>query len=245
MTPYWLTAFIDLTAEHYARGVEYWCDITGYRVSAARGELGEFASLVPDDGDDHLRVQRLADGTDRIHLDLHVEDPRTAAADAVRLGAAEVAEYSRLGYVVMTSPGGFTFCYVPHSAGRRSSAATWPGGHRSVVDQVCLDIPPSAYEDECRFWSDLMGWELRSSGSPEFRHLARPADQPLRILLQRLDDEQPAVTAHLDLATDDRRAETARHVALGGAVQRVHDDFTVLSDPHGSAYCITDRTPPG
>ena len=75
MTPYWLTAFIDLTAEHYARGVEYWCDITGYRVSAARGELGEFASLVPDDGDDHLRVQRLADGTDRIHLDLHVEDP--------------------------------------------------------------------------------------------------------------------------------------------------------------------------
>ena len=44
--------------------------------------------------------------------------------------------------------------------------------------------------------------------SEEFRTLPRPADQPFRLLLQRLGDEA-GVSAHLDVDTDDREAETA------------------------------------
>ena len=70
-----------------------------------------------------------------------------------------------------------------------------------------------------------------------------PDAQPLRWLLQRLHDPDGAVRAHLDLACDDRAAETARHVALGATVVRVHDGWTVLTDPVGTAYCITGRPP--
>jgi hypothetical protein len=134
-------------------------------------------------------------------------------------------------------------CFVSHRAADRPSEARWPGGHRSLVDQVCLDIPPSSYEVECAYWRDLTGESLVPSAVREFRSLARPAHQPLRLLLQRLDDEQSSVTAHLDLATTDREAETARHLALGAAVIGTHEMWTVLRDPTGAAYCVTDRDP--
>ena len=52
-----------------------------------------------------------------------------------------------------------SFCLVDHPMTRAAGPASWPGG-RSIVDQVCLDIPPSVWEEECRFWADLTGWEL-------------------------------------------------------------------------------------
>ena len=66
---------------------------------------------------------------------------------------------------------------------------------------------------------------------------------PLRMLLQRLDDEEPP-GFHLDLSSDDRAAETARHEALGATVENPSDrGFTVLVDPAGRRYCVTDRRP--
>ena len=102
----------------------------------------------------------------------------------------------------------------------------------------------------------MTGWRLRRSASrPEFHHLERPVGVPLRFLLQRLDadgsDASDAsegtvtpVTAHLDLACDDRAAEVARHQSLGATV--VGDPgggWTVLRDPAGASYCVTDRDP--
>lgn len=241
---FWTSAFLDLAPDRFDAGAAFWCRVTGYGLSPARGADDEFATLVPPDGDDHLRVQRLADGPSRIHLDLHVEDAQRAARDAEALGATVRVRHD-LDYVVMASPGGFTFCFVHHPASRPAAPATWPGGVRSVVDQVCLDIPAAAYEEECDFWQRLTGWELRDSPThEEFRRLIRPPGQPLHVLLQRLDEDEGTVRAHLDLATSDREAETARHVALGATVLDVRPGWTVLTDPAGSAYCITDRTPP-
>ena len=71
---------------------------------------------------------------------------------------------------------------------------------------------------------------------------ARPDDVAVRILLQRRADDTPA-SAHLDLACDDREAETERHLTLGAVVVRRHEGWTVLRDPAGLEYCITDRDP--
>jgi len=217
----WLTAFIDLTPETYDAGVAFWEGVTGFRVSASRGERGEFATLVPPEGDAYLRVQRVADGPGGVHLDVH------------RPGQP---------FRVRRSPGGIAYCEVSDPLSRRPPMATWPGGHRSQVDQVCLDIAPAAYDDECAFWRDLVGLELKDPAYfPEFRTLDRPPDQPLRILLQRVGDDRPRVTAHLDVYTTDRQAEVRRHLALGAEVLREHRHFTVLVDPTGAAYCITPR----
>lgn len=240
-SPFWVSAFLDLAPGGYDRGLAFWRDVTGYAVSPPRGERDHFVTLVPPDGDDYLRIQHLADGPGRIHLDLHVADPTVAAEAAIELGGHVLVRHEQ-GYVVVRSPGGLVFCFVSHPGAVRPKPAAWPSG-RSRVDQVCLDIPPSSYDREVGFWQTLTGWELDPDVSREFARLEPPDGQALRWLIQRLDDEQPAVTAHLDLSSDDRDAEVERHVALGATAGERHDWWTVLTDPVGTIYCVTRRTP--
>jgi len=238
-----LSAFLDLAADEHARGLELWERLTGYQRSATRGDDGEFVTLVPPEGDGFLRVQRLGSGSSRVHLDLHVADPRTAALEAFGLGAAMVAD--EVDYLTLTSPGGFTFCFVPHRAGDVPRATAWPDGNRSRVDQVCLDIPPSSYDQEFAFWEDLTSWEARPPRpDDEFARLTPPAGQPLQLLLQRLDADEPAVRAHLDWCATDRDAEVERHVAAGATfVERFDRGWTVMTGPDGFPYCVTQRSP--
>lgn len=238
-----LSAFLDLAPDEHAQGLELWERLTGYRRSAPRGDEGEFVTLVPPDGEGFLRVQRLGSGASRVHLDLHVADPRTAALEALGLGAAMVADEG--GYLTLTSPGGFTFCFVGHLVGDVPRATRWPDGSRSRVDQVCLDIPPSSYAAEFAFWEDLTSWEARPPRPDvEFARLTPPAGQPLQLLLQRLDRDEPAVHAHLDWCATDRDAEVERHVAAGAAfVERFDRGWTVMNGPDGFTYCITERPP--
>lgn len=241
-SPFWVSAFLDFPPDGYDRGVEFWQGVTGYGISDRRGVDGEFATLVPPEGDDYLRVQRLGDGPGRVHLDLHVEDPNVGAETVVELGGQVLVRHE-LGYVVLRSPGGLVFCLVRHQAATRPPPATWPDGRRSVVDQVCLDLPPRLHDREVEFWQALTGWEHVSSVEREFSRLEVPDSMPLKWLLQRLDDSGGPVTAHLDLACDDRDAEVARHEGLGATAVARHDWWTVMADPVGTTYCITRRKP--
>ncbi|TQN47625.1 hypothetical protein FHX52_0728 [Humibacillus xanthopallidus] len=256
----WLTAFLDLPPQLHGAGSRFWSEVTGYAVSPARGDEAEFTTLLPPSGDPFVKVQRTVavprpDGSspDRpsIHLDVHVptaDDIAPAAETAVSLGG-RVVHRSPHGYVVLRSPGGFTFCLVHERLRERPLPSRWSddGVHESLLDQVCLDIPADLFETECTFWAQLTGWELRTSGAhPELAHLTRPDGIPLRLLLQRLGDGlDGVVTAHLDLASSDRAAETRRHERLGAVALQVHPavGWTVLADPTGARYCITDRDP--
>jgi hypothetical protein len=230
----WVTGFLDSPS----RDVEgFWLAVTGASLSPRRGD---FATLVPVDGDPCLRVQVLA-APPRTHLDLHVSSVRAGAEEAVGLGAAVVLDEGDL--VVLRSPAGAVFCLVPW-AGEVScpSPVRWPGGQTSVVDQVCVDVPGNAFDLELSFWSALTGWTPRPSDLPEFVHLERGAGMPLKVLLQRVGSASAGM--HLDLACDDVDPEVARHVALGAqVVRRVEGDWTTLRDPSGREYCVTGRTP--
>jgi len=238
--PFWISAFLDLPAASFAPATRFWGEVTGYRLSEPRGEHREFGTLVPATGDDFLRVQRVQDGPGGLHLDLHVADPRASAEAAKHLGAGEVADR---GYVVMRSPGGFPFCFVTEVAGVRPEPLVHDDGTASMVDQVCLDMPVAAYDEECAFWAAVTGHEHVDVASPEFSRLVRPEGQPLQFLLQRLDEPNGRVRGHLDLAADDRAAEVRRHVLLGAALDAEGRGWTVLRDPAGAAYCVTDRNP--
>ncbi len=77
---------------------------------------------------------------------------------------------------------------------------------------------------------------------PEFEHLVRPVGMPLRLLMQRLDDDSSArCRCHLDLACEDVEAEVRRHEALGARVLRVMPGWTTLVGPSGLPYCATRR----
>ena len=237
----WMTAMLDSPPESADASQTFWLGVTGARLSPPRGPREEFTSLLPTDGDPTLKLQRVVQSSPgALHLDLHADDVPGLAERVESLGGS--SSYHVLGHVLCGSPGGLSFCLVGHPARRVPPPVQWPGG-RSIIDQVCLDIPPHLYDVEVAFWRALTGWEPVDAGGGEFERLRRPERCPLALLVQRLDDEQQTTTAHLDLAAEDREAETARHVGLGAEVVDVRPGWTVLRDPAGRAYCITGRRP--
>jgi hypothetical protein len=229
-----MTGFLDAPS----RAAEpFWLAVTGSTLSPRRGPGGEFATLVPPDGDAYLRVQVVGSPRPGTHLDLHVTDVPAAAGEAVALGARVILDEGSL--VVLDSPGGLAFCLVAWAGEAVVPAVpAW----RSVVDQVSLDIPVTVFEAEAGFWAELTGWPRRPANLPEFHHLKRAPGMPLRLLLQRTLSGPAGM--HVDLACDDVAAEVARHVGLGAqVVRRVPEDWTTLRDPVGREYCVTARGP--
>ena len=169
----WLTMFLDLAPAAHAETAAFWASVTGSTLSAARGDDGEFATLLPADGDAYLRVQRLGGGPSRVHLDVHAADLDALAGRAVGLGAEVVRRLDDV--VVLRSPGGFPLCAVAQAERTLSAPVDW-GTHTSRMDQVCLDVPRHLRETETRFWAGLLGEDPTPSPTyPEFTDLRRAA----------------------------------------------------------------------
>lgn len=221
------------------RAWDFWSEVTGSTISPRRGDRGELATLVPADGDGWVKLQRTVQG-DGIHVDLVVEDVDDAASQAEALGAHRVASYSH--GRVMRSPGGFTFCFTSWEAEGEPTRQVREG-HDVLLDQVCLDIPAACFDHEAEFWSALTGWGVEVSPSEEFRSLRRAESVPVRFLLQRLGTEEGAVTGHPDAACADRAATVERWVTAGAELLHEHTWWTVMRDPAGLVFCLTDRHP--
>lgn len=240
----WTTAFWDFPAEGFESGTAFWLKVTDSTLSERRGLDGEFATLIPTEGDPYLRVQRIREGRGGSHLDLHVDDVEAEAERAIELGASVV--HREPGLVVLNSPAGFVFCLVRHHGETAVPPSLgWPGGQRSRTDQICVDIPPQAFDHELAFWQTFTTWRQTLTDTREFRRLLPPPELPLQFLLQRLDfaERGQSATAHMDLACSDIEAETERHVGLGAEAVRRHHWWQVMRDPGGLEYCITARDP--
>jgi hypothetical protein len=237
----WVSAFVDVTSDLVATSRSFWCAVTGSTPGPAAGDRAEFLPLEPAPGDPCLWLQRVDDGPPACHPDLYVDDVEAVADRAVGLGAIRTSTTD--GLVVLRSPGRMPFCLVTHRGQAVRPQPVGPDGARSIVDQICLDIPAGRHEDECAFWAALTGWERGDPEESEFGRLVRPPGIPYAFLLQRLEDEQPAVSAHLDLACEDRDAVTRAHVGLGAEVVRRTSGWTVMRDPAGLVYCNTGRRP--
>lgn len=233
----WLWAFLDTPLDSADESWPFWATVTRTTMSPRRGPDDEFATLLPARGGSWIKLQAVGSGGG-LHLDLDGRDVHASARHAAALGARQIGHIDDT-VIIMQSPGGFTFCLT-----------TWDGtsgqvrtGEVDLLDQVCLDIPSTAWERECRFWADLTGWELRDGSIPStFRYLVRRDDLPIRVLLQRVGATGP-VTGHLDFACTDRGATVAAHVAAGARVVAEHPGWTVMEDPVGRVYCCTDRDP--
>ncbi len=242
MTVSWLTTFIDMAASTFTAGCEFWRAVTNSAVSPVRGDTGEFATLLPPDGDAYLKVQRVGDPVGRIHLDFHV-DVAAMTDTALRLGATLVQAGS---YNVMRSPGGLTFCLVSHKVEGIRPKPVMSGGLAHLVDQVCIDVPDPLFDAEVAFWAAFTGWEAHAGSLGEFVALTRPAGMPIRLLLQRLgvDDSGTTARAHLDVACGPNvGALTEHYVGLGARVEREEAYWTTLTDPTGAHFCLTSRDP--
>ena len=247
----WTQLFLDRPREQVDAAAAFWASVTDSDLSPWRA-AHTFATFEPRGGDAYLRLQAV-DGNGGAHLDLEVDDLGAETDRAVGLGARvveqEVVEQDDVqqddvdqgdGLVVLRSPAGLGFCLSRH---RGATGRPPPVGQPTTrVDQVCLDLPAAVHGIEAAFWTRLTGWERHRGRLPEFEVLAPPAGMPVRILLQRLTGGDTA-GAHVDLATTDRVATRAQHVALGARELAVHEHWSVMRDPAGGVYCLTDRDP--
>ncbi|AKT51973.1 VOC family protein [Arsenicicoccus sp. oral taxon 190] len=239
----WVTAFVDVPASRMATAADFWCAATGTRLSARRGEAGQFATFLPRRGDPQLRIQGLREGPPGVHVDLHSPDVDGLAGRAESLGAS--VQHREPGLVVLRSPAGIGLCCV---ASHGESELPPPvAGER--VDQVCLDVPGDHHDQELAFWSGLTAWEVQHGTRHEEFTLLRRAGDPrsVQLLVQRLQGDDESGRAHLDLAVGadaellDRT--TARHTSLGAEVVQRHAWWHVMRDPAGLTYCLTRRDP--
>jgi hypothetical protein len=253
----WVDAFLDVPPASADALRTFWSSVTGWPVSGPRGDHGQFRSLLPEPpgGRAYLRVQEL-DAPPRVHLDL-VTAPSTAAAmaaEAARLaGLGATRLMSRDDLEILASPAGQVFCLVRDDEPRPAAASagwarTWPGGHRSRVTQVCLDVPPAAYDAEVAFWVAATGWVREPTQFEEFEWVMPPperaAEVPLRLLVQRLARADDPVGAHLDLGSMDLAAEVERLLALGAQDRGAVGNWHVLADPVvGRPFCVTTSPP--
>ncbi len=236
--PNWLSVFLDFAPAEFEAGVGFWRSATGYALSGRRGVAEEFATLVPADGSDYLRVQRLGDGLTRLHLDVHVDEPWPAAEIAVALGA-ELVDAPEHGYFVMRSPAGVVFCLVGPASPEVPQITPWPDGHQSRVGQVCFDVPGAGYDREVRFWSDLLGgdWVQPDPADPLVIRGAGEFAVDLRLQPSRFASHP---LGHLHIITDDRVAEVDRLVGAGAVIRAAREAATVLEPPGGIPVCVVD-----
>jgi predicted enzyme related to lactoylglutathione lyase len=188
-------------------------------------------------------VQEVGDDP-RIHLDVVVDDLDRARDESAELGAGTGMRGD--GWQVMRSPGGLPFCLCRKpAAGARPPGTRHDGGHRSRLAQVCIDIPAHEYDRDVAFWRELTGWTFDQAGRPELADLVGPPEAPLRLLVQRLgeDDEGRTTRAHIDLGSDDIDAEADRLAALGAHHVERFDGWQVMEDPAGLVFCVTGKPP--
>ena len=242
---HWVYAFIDRRREDFDRAAQFWTAVTDTRLSSRRGDAQEFATFLPESGDAYLKLQGVIEGGGG-HLDFALEEQDIAGEvrRAVDLGAEVLEEID--GFAVLRSPAGLPFCYVTWEGEKtRPGVVSHSGGGASRLDQACLDIGPSQYAAEAQFWQAVTGWERISSSLPEFEVLKplKPGPAiPVRILLQRLDEDRPA-TVHHDLACSDAERVRAVHEAHGARFERPGTGWLVMCDPVGGTYCLTMRDP--
>ena len=176
VTPAWLTAFIDLPADGYDEGVSVLAGGHRLRAVGAAGEpggvrdagAGRRGSLPAGPAAGRRRTRR---------------PPRPAPP---RPRSSRCSPHR---------PASPTATCTRRQAGR-PRPTVWPGGHRSVVDTVCIDIPPSRFDEECAFWSERTGWPLvEIPSAPEFRGRTPAA---------RAADPDPAAAAGRRAAARDR-----------------------------------------
>jgi Glyoxalase-like domain len=125
------------------------------------------------------------------------------------------------------------------------------------IRDVTFDSPHPA--SIARFWAAALdGYDVAAYDDAELERLhglgiedvnddptvvVEPADgRPPRLFFQLVPESKVVKNrVHLDLATDDRAAETARLASLGARVLTEYEHWTTMADPDGNEFCVSGK----
>lgn len=94
------------------------------------------------------------------------------------------------------------------------------------------------------WWAEQTGAEVLEENDGWFVLIRLPSGQ--RVSFQKVDDPTPGKNRiHLDLETDDLKAETARLIEAGAELldTQTMGDFSwhVFADPQGNQFCVASQ----
>jgi len=95
-----------------------------------------------------------------------------------------------------------------------------------------------------RFWSEAFKRPVDPDPSPDFASISvKDGDGAPSMFFIRVPEAKAVKNrVHVDLASDDRRAEVTRLLGLGASHVADHDEggasWTVLRDPEGNEFCV-------
>lgn len=106
---------IDVPGEEHDRELAFWQAAVGQPL-ARLDQHPEYHAAGLHGQEFGLLIQRLAEGTGRVHLDIHTDDLAAEVARLERLGAQRVQQAHL--WQVMRDPAGLLFCVIPEPPGR-------------------------------------------------------------------------------------------------------------------------------
>jgi len=108
--------------------------------------------------------------------------------------------------------------------------------HRSRISTLMIDCLAEDFEAALAFWPEALGLGPVRRPRAGQRYVSLGQVQgPINIRLQKVDKD-PGY--HLDIETDDLRAETARLESAGARTKYRIRRWWVLEDPAGNAFCV-------
>ena len=107
-------AVVDVPAADHDRELAFWQEATGQPL-AENDRYPEYHGAVLPRQEFGLLIQRLGDGSARVHLDVHTDDLEAEVARLEGLGAERVARVNS--WWVMRDPAGLPFCVIPQPPG--------------------------------------------------------------------------------------------------------------------------------
>lgn len=123
----------------------------------------------------------------------------------------------------------------------------------ATMREVVFDCDrPSAL---ARFWAEVLDdYVVRPYDDAEIARLAELGYTPETDPTVLVDGPGPTLCfqlvpepkraknrVHLDVETNERRAEVERLVALGGTIAHEYGGWTLMLDPAGNEFCVTDQ----
>ena len=105
---------VDVPPADHDRELAFWQDAAGQPLPRVE-EHPEYHGAMLHGVRAGLLVQRLDEGSPRVHLDIHTDDLEAEVARLERLGAERVAQEHD--WWVMRDPAGLPFCVIPDPPG--------------------------------------------------------------------------------------------------------------------------------
>ncbi|MDT8322423.1 MAG: VOC family protein [Xanthomonadales bacterium] len=107
--------------------------------------------------------------------------------------------------------------------------------HRSLLTTLMIDCLDEHFDQSYEFWSGALGLAgRRPRAGQKYATLGR-LEIPLVVRMQRVHRD-PGY--HLDISTNDMRAERERMLANGARAKYRIKRWWVMEDPSGNAFCL-------